>query len=66
MSKPKTFYAVQFEHDDESFKMTWYVPAEHADNEGEAYDVACNMARDSDVPDWMWRHADSSEVDYHG
>ena len=66
MARPKSYYAVDFEHEDESFKMTWFVPAEFADDDEEAFDAACNMARDSEVPDWMWRHADDSKVDYHG
>ena len=66
MPMPKSYYKVEFKHDDESFMMTWFVPDEYASDDEEAEIVAIDMAEHSEVPNWTWKHADDIEVTHHG
>lgn len=66
MPMPKSYYAVEFKHDDECFMMTWFVADEYASDDEEAEIVAIDQAEHSEVPNWTWKHADTIEVSHHG
>ena len=67
MPKPKSYYAVEFKHDDELLMLTVIVPDGYASDDEEAENVACEIAQESNmIDDSIWRHADEIEVSHHG